>query len=84
MYSSGAPPAMATFETRERTGDDVATWFDDGRYPRLVAERDRRVVGWITASAYRPRDCYDGIAEFSVPLPPPGSRALGPDHEGHR
>ncbi|HEY5061909.1 MAG TPA: GNAT family N-acetyltransferase, partial [Gemmatimonadaceae bacterium] len=57
---------MATFETRERTGDDVATWFDDGRYPRLVAERDRRVVGWITASAYRPRDCYDGIAEFSV------------------
>ena len=25
-----------------------------------------------------------GIAEFSVPLPPPGSRALGPDHEGHR
>ena len=24
-----------------------------------------------------------GIAEFSVPLPP-GSSALGPDHEGHR
>ena len=25
-----------------------------------------------------------GIAEFSVPLPPPGSGALEPDHEGHR
>lgn len=66
IYNEGIAGRMATFETRERTVNDVAAWFNDGRYPRLVAERDQRVVGWITASAYRPRDCYDGIAEFSV------------------
>jgi L-amino acid N-acyltransferase YncA len=66
IYNEGIAGRMATFEIRERAASDVAAWFDDERYPRLVAERDRRVVGWITASAYRPRDCYSGIAEFSV------------------
>lgn len=25
-----------------------------------------RVVGWVAASAYRARECYAGVAEFSV------------------
>ena len=32
----------------------------------LAAELEGRVVGWVAASAYRPRECYAGIAEFSV------------------
>lgn len=31
-----------------------------------MAGADGRVVGWVAASTYRPRDCYAGIAEFSV------------------
>ena len=66
IYNDGIAGRMATFETRPRTADDVAAWFDEPRYPRLVAERDGRVVGWVAASGYRARECYAGIAEFSV------------------
>jgi phosphinothricin acetyltransferase len=66
IYNEGIAGRMATFETRERTAEDVAAWFDAPRFPRLVAEREGRVVGWVTASAYRPRPCYAGVAEFSV------------------
>lgn len=66
IYNDGITGRMATFETRPRTADDVAAWFDEPRYPRLVAERDGRVVGWVAASGYRARECYAGIAEFSV------------------
>lgn len=66
IYSEGIRGRTATFETRERTADDVAPWFDDPRHPVLVAEADGHVVGWIAASTYRPRECYAGIGEFSV------------------
>ena len=47
---------------------------------------DNRPVTALINEADEPatRVISGGIAEFSVPLPPPGSRALGPDHEGHR
>ena len=32
----------------------------------MVVERDGVVVAWAAASLYRPRECYDGIGEFSV------------------
>jgi L-amino acid N-acyltransferase YncA len=44
----------------------VKGWFEQRRYPVLVAERAGDVVGWVAASGYRPRECYAGIAEFSV------------------
>lgn len=63
-----------TFETVERTPADVLAWFtptdsheDMPAHPFLVAESaDGKVLGWVRASAYRPRACYAGIAEFSV------------------
>jgi phosphinothricin acetyltransferase len=66
IYNEGIAGRMATFETRERTPEDVAAWFDEPRFPRLVAERDGEVVGWARASEYRARECYAGIAEVSV------------------
>ena len=66
IYNAGIRGRMATFETRERSAAEVAPRIDDARYPLLAAERDGRVVGWIGASSYRARDCYAGIAEFSV------------------
>jgi phosphinothricin acetyltransferase len=66
IYNEGIRGRTATFETRERTPDEVRGWLGDPRHPVLVADADRRVVGWVAASTYRPRDCYAGIAEFSV------------------
>jgi len=66
IYNEGIRGRTATFETRERAPGEVAAWLGDPRHPVLVAEADGGVVGWVAASTYRPRDCYAGIAEFSV------------------
>lgn len=68
IYNEGIRERGATFETREREAEDVQSWMEDARFPLLVAVRsgDDRVQGWIGASAYRPRECYAGIAEFSI------------------
>jgi L-amino acid N-acyltransferase YncA len=66
IYNEGIRGRGATFETRERTAADIAGWFGEPRHPVLVAEDGGAVVGWVAASTYRARDCYAGIAEFSV------------------
>jgi L-amino acid N-acyltransferase YncA len=73
IYNEGIEGRGATFETAERSPDDVRRWFGStSRFQRpfLVAERTvngvAEVVGWVRASEYRPRGCYDGVAEFSV------------------
>jgi L-amino acid N-acyltransferase YncA len=66
IYNEGIRERVATFETRERTPDDILAWFDSSRYPVLVAVLNGGVAGWVAASGYRPRDCYAGVAEFSV------------------
>lgn len=70
VYNQGIAERGATFETRPRTPDDVHQWLASAnRHPVLVAvEAGDQVVGWANLSAYRPRDCYAGIAEFSVYL----------------
>jgi len=69
IYNEGIRGRGATFETTERSAGDVHRWFvSTGRIARpfLIAERDGEVVGWVRASEYRSRPCYDGVAEFSV------------------
>jgi len=66
IYNEGIDDRVATFETRHRTADDVVGWFD-GRHPVVVVvDDDDAVVAFAATSTYRPRDCYAGIAEFSV------------------
>jgi L-amino acid N-acyltransferase YncA len=65
IYNQGIEDRVATFETRPRTPADVAAWFD-GVHPHILAEEDKAVVAFASTSTYRPRDCYRGIAEFSV------------------
>jgi L-amino acid N-acyltransferase YncA len=65
IYNEGIADRVATFETRPRTQDDVRQWFG-GRYPIVVAEDEGRLVAFASTSEYRPRECYAGIAEFSV------------------
>ncbi|MEY4093331.1 MAG: GCN5-related N-acetyltransferase [Acidobacteriota bacterium] len=65
IYNEGIEDRVGTFETRLRTPDDVRGWFD-GRHPIVVAEQQGTIVAWASTSSYRARECYAGIAEFSV------------------
>lgn len=68
IYNEGIADRTATFETEPRTAERVAETLAEraGRFPTVVVERDGRVIAWAGASEYRPRECYAGIAEFSV------------------
>jgi L-amino acid N-acyltransferase YncA len=69
IYNQGIAERGATFETRPRTPDEIAEKLQDSdRYPTMVAEQNGRVLGWAALSGYRPRECYAGIAEFSIYL----------------
>jgi len=65
VYNQGIEDRIATFETKPRSADDIARWFD-GVHPIIVAEDQGLVVAFALASTYRSRACYDGIAETSV------------------
>ncbi|MDB5312726.1 MAG: GCN5-related N-acetyltransferase [Gemmataceae bacterium] len=65
IYTEGIEDRTATFETRPRTAADVGPWVG-GRHPVVVVEDAGRVIAFAAASAYRPRECYAGVAECSV------------------
>ncbi len=81
IYNEGIADRVATFETRPRTPEDIVPWFG-GRHPVVVVEDgdSGRVIGFAAASPYRSRDCYAGIAEFSVYV----ARAARGRGAGHR
>jgi phosphinothricin acetyltransferase len=65
IYNQGIEERTATFETRLRDEEDVSAWFGR-RFPIIVVEDDDEVIAFASTSEYRPRECYAGIAEFSV------------------
>jgi phosphinothricin acetyltransferase len=65
IYNEGIEDRVGTFETRPRSEADVRGWFD-GRHPIVVVEDGARIVAFASTSTYRARDCYAGLAEFSV------------------
>lgn len=66
IYNDGIADRVATFETRHRTAEEVRAWID-GRHPVVVVtDHANQIVAWAAASAYRPRECYAGVAECSV------------------
>jgi phosphinothricin acetyltransferase len=65
IYNQGLEDRIATFETRPRSPEEVLSWLD-GAHPIVVVEDDGKVIAFASTSTYRPRDCYSGIAEFSV------------------
>jgi phosphinothricin acetyltransferase len=65
IYNEGIEDRLATFETRPRTADDVADWFEDG-LPFIVAERDGVVAGFARVARYSDRCVYDGVGVHGV------------------
>ena len=72
IYNQGIRGRGATFETEERTPEERRQWLASHapHHPCLVAVAadtgGERVVGWASTGSYRSRECYRGIAEFSV------------------
>ena len=73
IYNEGIEDGIATFETRSRSVDDVRVWFERKRFPVVVVEEETepgagnpRIIAFAATSEYRRRECYAGIAEFSV------------------
>ena len=66
IYNEGIRDRVGTVETRERAVEEIRHWFD-GRHPIVVVEATTGdVVAFASTSTYRPRECYAGIADFSV------------------
>jgi L-amino acid N-acyltransferase YncA len=65
IYNQGIEERIATFETRLRTPEDIRGWFDN-IHPVIVVEDHEQVIAFASASSYRPRPCYAGVAECSV------------------
>jgi phosphinothricin acetyltransferase len=65
IYNQGIADRVATFETRPRSEEDIRAWFD-GTHPSVVVEKAGQMLAFASTSIYRPRECYAGIAEFSV------------------
>jgi len=65
IYNQAIADRASTFETRPRTPDDVAAWIG-GPHPVLVVEDRGEVVAYAATFPYSARDCYRGVAEFSV------------------
>jgi L-amino acid N-acyltransferase YncA len=65
IYNEGIADRIGTFETRPRTAEDIGKWFD-GVHPVVVVEDGGQVIAFASCTAYRPRECYAKVAEFSV------------------
>ena len=68
IYNQGIEERIATFETAHRSAQDVERQLAEkgDRYPTVVVEHDGHVVAWASASPYRARPAYAGVAEHSV------------------
>ena len=66
IYNEGIADRIATFETEPRTAGQIAGWFDGRHLIVVAAEAGGAVIAFASTSPYRARECYAGIAEFSV------------------
>ncbi len=65
IYNEGIADRVATFETRERTVEEVRAWLDDA-LPFIVATVDDGVIGWARVAPYSDRCVYAGVGEHGV------------------
>jgi phosphinothricin acetyltransferase len=56
----------STFETALRSAADFDARVADERFPLLVSDDNKGVIGWAGIASYSARPCYAGIGECSV------------------
>jgi L-amino acid N-acyltransferase YncA len=65
IYNEGIEERIATFETSLREAREIEAWFNEA-HPVMVVEEEGEVISFANTSAYSARECYSGVAEFSV------------------
>lgn len=65
IYNNGIDERTATFETSHKTVSDIEKWFD-GIHAIVVVEQEGIIISFASSFSYSTRECYSGIAEFSV------------------
>ena len=68
IYNAGIAEREATFETAERSAEDVLAWIGREREPLLVAELDGRVAGFARVIRSSDRCAYAGVGEYTIYL----------------
>jgi len=68
IYNEGIVDRIATLETLIKDKSYMVEWFNKhmDRYKVIVAEMDRKVVGWASLNQYSSRDAYNGVADLSI------------------
>jgi len=68
IYNRAIKKTVATFDTVEKTTDDMKRWYKDhgSRYPIIIAEINNEIVGWASLSAYSTRCAYSDTTELSL------------------
>lgn len=69
IYNYYVPRSTCTYQLEPETIEARTTWFrehDADRYPVVVGEDDREVVGWGSLSKFRERAAYLPTVEASV------------------
>jgi L-amino acid N-acyltransferase len=67
IYNEAIRRTVATFDTEPRSLEKQKVWFNDHgpSHPIIVAEIDRKVIGWASLSRWSDRSAYDGTVELS-------------------
>ncbi len=68
IYDQHVLTGIATFETTVKSPTEKLDWFlaHQGDHKLLVAELNRKVVGWAGFSKWSPREAYARAAELSI------------------
>jgi phosphinothricin acetyltransferase len=68
IYNDAIRKTVATFDTVPKSIDEQRAWFaaHGAKYPLVVAELDRRIVGWASLSRWSGRCAYADTAELSI------------------
>jgi phosphinothricin acetyltransferase len=66
IYNAAIAERSSTFETELRSAADFEARVADERFPLLVSDDSKGVIGWAGIASYSARPCYSGIGECSV------------------
>lgn len=69
IYNSAIPDKLATADLTEQSVYEKMDWFckhSEHKYPLLVAEANKQIIGWASISAFYGRPAYAKTAEISI------------------
>jgi phosphinothricin acetyltransferase len=73
IYNATVPGRMVTADTEPVSVEDQRPWFLEHRTgfrPLWVAEKDGRIVAWLSFSSFYGRPAYNATAEVSIYVAP--------------